>query len=272
MESAESVGIQLAENLGIKNGPEVLAELRAKSPEEIMNATPSTSFFDGLVDGYVIREQPAVVFATGRQAAVPLLTGSTVDESAMFASQAPKTITEYKHSLEEDFHEDWKTIFDAYPAKSDAETSAVWREMYTDYLFGASVYAMARAQKNTGQPAYFYYFTYKSPNSLAYGGSAYHCIELFYLSGVFYKPYWSEPNAEDLQLAATMRGYWERFAKTGDPNSTGFPNWAAYSAATHPVLEFGSTVRLSDVPHLDRYKVFERVLEKKLRNRTTAGH
>ena len=37
---------------------------------------------------------------------------------------------------------------------------------------------------------------------------------------------------EDRQLSERMQNYWTNFAKVGDPNGTGLPQWPKYSAAS----------------------------------------
>ncbi|MBI3475524.1 MAG: carboxylesterase family protein [Acidobacteria bacterium] len=270
-DSSEAAGVRLAHRLGVDGGPDVLAQLRAKSAEEVLQATDPAGFFDGMVDGYVIPEQPAIVFAAGRQAAIPLLLGSNADEAALFVDDAPKTIPDYQRWLQKDFGEDWKTIFDAYPAKSDAEAPKVWDAMLTDYEFGSSTYQLAQAQRRINQPVHFYYLTYPAKAGMGkYAGRAYHGIELNFLSNVFPRPSKWEQDAADLKLAETMGEYWTRFASTGDPNGHGLQNWPPYDPGTNQVLELGHEVRIVGMPHLDRYAVFMKVLAKKFADRMAA--
>jgi para-nitrobenzyl esterase len=42
-----------------------------------------------------------------------------------------------------------------------------------------------------------------------------------------------------------MEAYWTQFAKSGDPNSTGFPEWPAWNNDTEPFLEFGVDGRVT---------------------------
>jgi para-nitrobenzyl esterase len=37
---------------------------------------------------------------------------------------------------------------------------------------------------------------------------------------------------EDRALSELMQSYWTNFAKTGDPNGPGLPQWPQYNAAT----------------------------------------
>jgi len=64
--------------MGVKS----LAELRAKPAQEVLEAaikSPITYAF-GVVDGYVVPEHPASIYAQGKHNDVPLLAGWNADE------------------------------------------------------------------------------------------------------------------------------------------------------------------------------------------------
>src|SRR4029434_273471 len=76
--SGEGVGERLASDLGFANDPEVVRKMRALPVEAILDALTSDPEIglDAVVDGWVLPEQPAKVFAEGRQLAIPVLVGS----------------------------------------------------------------------------------------------------------------------------------------------------------------------------------------------------
>jgi para-nitrobenzyl esterase len=47
----------------------------------------------------------------------------------------------------------------------------------------------------------------------------------------------------DHALSKQVSAYWVNFARTGDPNGPGLPEWPVYRAATDENLEFGDAVR-----------------------------
>src|SRR5262245_28924870 len=75
--TSEEIGLRLANDLGISDGPDALAKLRGKTPEDILRATqedPALNFYaGGTIDSWVLREQPAITFTEGRQARVPVI-------------------------------------------------------------------------------------------------------------------------------------------------------------------------------------------------------
>lgn len=102
-------------------------------------------------------------------------------------------------------------------------------------LFDAGTAVLGDRQLALGRdPAYAYYFTrhmpgVDDPSSTCYG--AFHTAECWYIFETLDRC-WRRPlltEADDV-FAAQMADYWTNFAKTGDPNGAGLPQWAPYSA------------------------------------------
>jgi para-nitrobenzyl esterase len=260
--TAEDTGLQLAHDLKVADGPNALAHLRGKTPDELIQASRGLDMYtNSTVDGWVLPEQPAVTFREGRQAGVPVIVGSTNDEMANLYNPPddPTTLASYKTWLNGvRFSKNADDILRLYPAGTDAEVPAVFMTLETDDT-AAGAYLIARETAHTGQNAYLYYFIYPSKGKMA-GHGAVHGSELKFLSGVFRKSFWGEMDEEDRKLTETVSGYWTRFAATGDPNGPGAPHWPAYDRKTDLCLEIGHMVESRPVPHTDKYEVIHRSL------------
>lgn len=258
-ESAENQGLRLARDLKIANDLDALAKLRAASADGILKwweDDPDLQVGQD-VDGWVIPEQPAAIFAKGKQAHVPVLVGSNADDGSMFAFNPPKTVAAFEKALQGDTGKFAAEELHTYHAASDADVARVNRGLQTDY-FGYGAYSFAEAMARAGQKAYLYNFSFVNSGSLRLLGT-FHGEELQFLSGSFWNQWVASP--EDENVSENLRRYWVNFAKTGNPNGEGVPNWPAFDARTNQCLEIGRQTKVEPIPHADRLGVLERIMK-----------
>lgn len=60
--------------------------------------------------------------------------------------------------------------------------------------------------------------------------------------------------AADVEMSRRMQRYWLNFAKTGNPNGAGLPNWSRFSAANPVTLVFGQD-GIREVPNLNAVRL-----------------
>jgi para-nitrobenzyl esterase len=262
--SGEKSGVRFARRLGLGNAADILSKLRAISASEIVRHGENNPALE-VRDGWVLPEQPAVIFATGRQTAVPTIIGSNRDEGSMFAvdKSAPKTVSQYRKWLTKEFGARAKEIAASYPVLEDSDVGEVFAAVKTDQGFRSGVYIMARAMARIGQPVFFYQFDYPAKGKNAALG-AYHGLELSLLSGVVRPSAWGEFGGDDLILSLKMQGYWTQFAANGNPNHEGLPTWPKYDAKQNQCLEFAPPVKPEKIRHLDRLELFLSALKIRL--------
>jgi para-nitrobenzyl esterase len=239
--TGEGMGVRFARDLGIADGPGALQKLRSVPAGKIMEAWSKDRqqvHFDAIVDGWVVPDQPATIFAEGKEVRVDVLAGSNADEATVFGHGGPKTIDQYKDYLRDDTGKYSDQEFRAYPAVSDADVAARYLQLQNDsFAYGA--YSMARTMTHAGQKTYLYYFSYADTGKRAALG-AHHGEELYFLGDSF--PADWEHGRDDEKLGKIMRQYWTQFAKTGNPNAPGLPVWPAYDARTDQSFELGRTI------------------------------
>jgi para-nitrobenzyl esterase len=183
--TGEGVGQRLASDLGVGDGPDALKKLRAIPADEILKVWGKDHqvHFDAIVDGWIVPEQPARIFAMGKQMRVPVLVGSNADEATVFGHNDVKTVEQYKDYLRRDTRKYFEQELQAYPVNSDADVPARFLQLQSDsFAYGA--YSLAQAVTRTGQKAYLYYFTYAEAGKRTELG-AYHGLELKFLSDSF---------------------------------------------------------------------------------------
>ena len=255
--TGEAFGKKFASDLGIADGPDTLERLRSIPADKVLAAwqqDPEVRF-EAIVDGWVVPEQPAKIFAEGKQLKIPVLVGSNSDEATVFGLVAPKSVDEYKTYLQRDTGRFADQEFAAYPLGADASIPEQFLKYHND-LFSYGAYSLARTVTHRGQNAYLYLFTYAEKGKRAKLG-AYHGEELYFLSNS-YPTDW-EHDGDDERLGQAIRAYWVQFAKTGNPNSNGLPEWPAYEVGKDQCLELGRRVGLRQVP--ERVKVLGRIME-----------
>jgi len=244
--SGEGAGERLANDLGIANEPRLLQKLRDIPADKILEVWGGDSqlSLDAVVDGWVIPEQPAKIFAEGKQLRIPVLVGSTTDEATIFVGHSgPKTVEQYRRYLLADAGKYADQEFQLYPAASDADAPGQFLQLQND-VFAYGARSMARAMTRAGQKAYLYYFSYAGRGKRAQFG-AHHGEELWFLSDSFPNDW--ERSPDDKKFGEVMRAYWTQFAKTGDPNTANLPRWAAYDARSDQCFELGRMIRVRPV-------------------------
>ncbi|HEY6352188.1 MAG TPA: carboxylesterase family protein [Candidatus Angelobacter sp.] len=240
---AEKAGEKLAATMKADQGSasDAVKALRAIAAEELLKATDHDTV-RAIVDGFVLPQSVANIFAAGKQSDVPLLIGSNADEGTSLAPQAANlTAAIYISGARMRYGKLADAFLALYPGESDEQAVKSFYAAYRDQAFGWEMRTWARMQTKAGhQPVYLYYFTRPAPGPLGRRFGAFHALEIAYVFGNFPWPFpWEEA---DHKLSDTITGYWTNFAKTGDPNGEGLPRWPVYSASTDQVLELGDKI------------------------------
>ena len=118
LQIGEQDGVKFVQSMGVNS----IAELRAKSAQEVLEAaikSPITYAF-GVVDGYVVPEHPASIYAQGKQNDVPLLVGWNADEGSLFAARLklPADAPPYAERIRKQFKDQADIALKLYPPGS----------------------------------------------------------------------------------------------------------------------------------------------------------
>jgi len=249
VENVSRMGETLASRLGCDKASDVLAAMRAKPAKDIIAAANcNTSIFDEYLffapvfDGHVLPKDPYAAYSGGLHHNVPLITGSTLNEGNLYLmNEKELSVKKYMSFLKTRFSDRYAKAFNMFPAQKASDVAAAIDRFITVAVNAQPARLIAGCMKNTGSNAYLYHFTRLPGTALAQKIKVHHGADLAYVFGNQDK---SEGYVEaDFELAKIMMAYWVNFAKTGDPNGPGLPEWPAYNSDSDINMQFGDTVK-----------------------------
>ncbi len=220
---------------------DTLKALRSMKPEELLKSA-ETDTARAIVDGWILPQDVATIFAQGRQNDVPLIVGYNADEGTTLAPQgANLKAFMFVGGVHQRYGPQADALLKVYPAASDEEAVSSFYSAYRDQAFGWEMRTWARMATSTGhQPAYMYYFSRRAPGPLSAKLRAFHALEIAYVFGTFVWPFpWEDT---DKKISDAMTSYWVNFAASGNPNGASLTKWPSYSAKDDQVLEFGDEI------------------------------
>jgi len=235
--SAEEIGETWAAQFLESDDDDPLAALRKVSADTFLaNLEGFRSY--AAIDGWFMVDTPKNLFAKGQQYDVPMIVGTNSHEGASRASRTSlKTVEDYRESINRRFGDSAETILALYPVTNGNEIFSALNKHSTDRVFVSGATRMLRGMSGVSSNAYQYVFTRGSSRKPQQG--AFHSAEMCY---VFNTVHPEEEQSDDPELASAMIQYWAQFAKTGDPNVEGLPEWPEYTSDEAAYLELGETI------------------------------
>ncbi|MGA2085457.1 MAG: carboxylesterase family protein [Terracidiphilus sp.] len=211
-------------------GVTTLAELRALPTDKVLDAAKNKKGgFWPVVDGKFLTEPVPATYAAGKQAHVPLLAGWNRDEGSFFAMR-PVTAEQFKGMIGGLYKERAAEFLTLYPADTDAQALRSAIDYGSDNFIAFGTWKWIEAHRKTGEsPVYRYHLELAAPPSKYHPGSfAFHSDDIEYVFGTLDTRPGAVWRPEDRKLSEQMMSYWSNFARTGDPNGPGLPEWPKY--------------------------------------------
>jgi para-nitrobenzyl esterase len=272
--AAEAQGQKFGQALGADS----IAALRAKSAEDVLKAAVTGgqgAWFSPDIDGYVLPDDPYTIFTGGTQQHVPLLAGWNLGEGRAGVTLAKEKVT--AESFTKQTHERYKEAADAvlkvYPATNDAEAVESAAALAGDMFIGYGTWKWLDVHLVTGEsPVFRYSFDRDRPiapdtkvNRIAVTAKdigARHAGEIEYVFGALSSDAKAAWEPIDTTISGQMMSYWTNFAKTGNPNGPGLPEWPAYRASDgYQVMHIGPESKASADALRPRYIVLDQMTQ-----------
>ena len=232
--------------------------LREATPSQLLAAADASQWAERsriTVDGWVLPEAPADIFAANAQAQIPILVGSLANEGhQLFPLNEQLSEAELLDFLRGSYGEGYvQPLLAAYAEALAISPGVAQWSIYTDEAMTLGMRRWAHLQSRGGNPTYLYFFDHTPPVFRLYmprnpelsldagprSAGAYHSGDLAYVFNNTHTVgvHWQ---AADHQLADLVASYWSNFAKRGDPNGEGLPVWPRYNPTTHSTMRLNS--------------------------------
>jgi len=256
LEQAEAEGLTFAKNAGVQS----LEEMRQLPPEKLPMGWGMGSAWP-IVDGYIIPDDQFKLYQAGDYNDVNVLIGYNSDEGLSFSRERKAEV--FIKNTETRYGPFAEKLLEVYPTNGDFVGRSA-RNLIRDAAFGWQTWSWARLQAQTGNSdVYLYYFDehmdLPKDSPQADHGSP-HASEIAFVFQTYNRqdPWMDE---EAIELSDTMSSYWTNFAKYGNPNGEGLPEWPEFDNETREVMYFDSGAFVGPVPDADALEVLDDYFE-----------
>jgi para-nitrobenzyl esterase len=204
-----------------------------------------------MADGRVLPGNPFDPTAPEVSANVPVIIGSNGTESTLF-QLPPETLDDdaFHARIMERLHDNAAVdrLIAVYK-KAHGSTIEACVSLESDFMMRMASILEAERRAALGKaPTYMYYFTWRSPARDGKLRSP-HALEMpFAFDNVDVAKPFTGTGPERQALANQMSNAWANFARNGNPNHKGLPNWPAYTDDRRATMIFDNECKVVNDP------------------------
>lgn len=231
--SAYKVAQKYVKALGLQDEDDVGQALRRLSAGQLLAGIDDRMVFPPMVEGDLIPDHSAKLFAAGKQHAVPFLNGGNSWEASLgrqigggFSPDVMAKLVTKKNR---------EKLYPSLQGEILADT------IFGDMIILSGARYVADHMVNSGQPVYHYHFSYVAKARRDTQPGAAHADDIAFAMKTLEIELDAVAKA-DRTVSDLMSAYWVEFARSGSPNRAGLPHWVQYSKTAGNVLEIGDSV------------------------------
>jgi para-nitrobenzyl esterase len=224
---------------------------------------------------YVVKYSPLEAIASANTQGIDLMIGNMADELSYwsFYDTPDSHICEQTlqdnlfTSINPNIGPELKKLYDVYaqdPQRTWKQEGDIILALGDDYAFRVQALDVASQQAKVAK-TYYYRVNYpvNLPDEPCQNNRSPHGSELPFVFGYVNvqtgfdfigKPRDAQDDAVRNHLMQQMILAWTNFAKTGDPNGGGLPNWPVFDGATQPTMVFSADVHVENAPFYAEYQ------------------
>jgi para-nitrobenzyl esterase len=235
--SAEAVGLAFAKKAGIEGEDQAALDALRRLPSEKvvdglnMTTMRSPTYSGPMLDGAIVVEAVEQAFEAGRQAKVPLIAGAnSSDIGFSFARTMDEVFAPFGANRDK--------AQQVYNPGNSTDARAIGSLIASDKMMVEPARFIVRAMAAAGERAYEYRFSYVAESMREQWHGAPHATEIPFVFNTVAARYGKELTAADAGIAEAANAYWAAFAKAGDPNGAGRPDWPRYDPGGDVLMNF----------------------------------
>jgi len=253
-----------------KSAQALMAKLNVKTADDLqkvpmdqlIQATTSTQGLRlaPVLDGHTLPRDPFSPDAPPMSADVPVLLGTVETEVTFFPGTQMDPIDDaallarVKQAARTDDAQA-KHLIDLYkkgrPGVSNIDVALI---LESDLRFRPGVVTEAELKSAQKAPVYMYYFTWRSP---VHDGKlkTFHTLEIpFVTANVDNATSMTGTGQDRYALEDKMSAAWAAFARTGNPNHKGLPNWPKFNPTQRATMIFNNECKVVNDPNGEERK------------------